>query len=267
MLNTVQQVDCLDRDGLVYTRKVVKIEKFWNDSSLSNGRPPPIVEKYAVENGRASKIEGEPPEGCTYVEAYCCPNCEVKYSKIQEYYKHKCPVKGKEFKCTKCKNTFPTMKSLKVHMKTHRTTDDQGDGSSSFICEECNTDFPSYKSLRLHRRMHDPVKSRDVEAPVTYGINGTTVETNTGPREMFICQICNKTYDKQYEEAHMDFHKNDNNYDCDVCNRKFYTQSNLEMHMRVHSNGKKFICSYCKKGFLTFESMQEHVQNQCQQRK
>lgn len=268
ILDTIQQKNCLDKDGLVYTRKIVKIEKFWNDTS-GNVKPPPVIEKYLLEDGKARKVEdGNTEENVTYMEIYNCPNCDLKFSKVEQYYKHKCAGKTKEYKCSKCGSSFTSAKHLKAHMKVHKNEEEEaGDGSStSYICEECNTDFPSYKSLRLHKRMHDPIKSREVEAPVSYGINGAVGES-PGPREMFICQICNKTYDKQYEEAHMNFHKTDNNYDCEICNRKFYTQTNLEMHMRVHSNGKKFTCSYCKKAFLTYESLQEHVQNQCQKRK
>lgn len=267
ILNTLQQKDCLDKDGLRYTRKIVKIEKFWSDTSV-NPRPPPIIEKYILEDGKARKVESEPVEEiASLMELYNCPNCEHKFSKMEQYYKHKCAGVGKEYKCSKCDSTFTSTKLLKAHMKEHKTEDEEAGDGNSYVCEECNTDFPSYKSLRLHKRMHDPIKSREVEAPVSYGINGTTTEQETGPREMFICQLCNKTMDKQYEEAHMTFHKTDNKYDCEICNRKFYTESNLEMHMRVHSNGKKFTCSYCKKAFLVFESLQDHVQNQCQKRK
>lgn len=269
ILDTVQQKDCLDKDGLVYTRKIVKIEKFWNDST-GDAKPPPIVEKYIVEDGMARKVtDGEGEGDVSYMEVYNCPNCGVKYTKVEQYYKHKCSGRPKQHKCTKCESSFATARDLKTHMRVHKVEEEEsGDAANdTYVCEECNTDFPTYKSLRLHKRMHDPIKSREVEAPVSYGINGTTSEEKTGPREMFICQICNKTYDKQYEEAHMNFHKTDNNYDCEVCNRKFHTQTNLEMHMRVHSNGKKFTCSYCKKAFLTFENFQDHVQNQCQKRK
>lgn len=272
ILNTVEQNDCLDKDGLVYTRKIVKIEKFWNESSGSGKKPPPILNKYLVgEDGKVKQIvDGEGnDEDESFIKVYHCPNCLMKFSNVEFYYKHKCTAKGKEHKCTKCETTFASARTLKVHMRVHNKSEqNEAEGSSkdSFMCEECNTDFPSYKSLRLHKRMHDPIKSREVEAPVSYGINGTVTEESDGPREMFICQLCNKTYDKQYEEAHMDFHKTDN-FDCEICNRKFYTKSNLEMHMRVHSNGKKFTCSYCKKGFLTFENLTEHVNNQCQSRK
>lgn len=271
ILNTVQQKECLDRDGLAYTRKIVKIEKFWNESR-ENGKPPPILNRYIVgEDGKIKEIEENEgtEENNSCIKVYHCPVCMMKFSNIEFYYKHRCPGKTKEHKCHKCDTVFTSARSLKTHLREHNKTeeeDTEGENKETFMCEECNTEFPSYKSLRLHKRMHEPIKTREIEAPVSYGINGTVTEKNDGPREMFICQLCNKTYDKQYEEAHMDFHKTDN-FDCEICNRKFYTKTNLEMHMRVHSNGKKFTCSYCKKGFLTYESLQEHVSAQCQRRK
>lgn len=271
MLNTVQQKECLDKDGMIYTRKIVKIEKFWNESG-GNDRPPPLFNMYIVgEDGKVIEIdepEGNGASDASCIKVYHCPVCMTKFSSLEFYYKHRCAGKIKEHKCSKCDNSFTSARALKTHMREHNKVEEvaaDGETKESFMCEECNTEFPSYKSLRLHKRMHEPIKSREVEAPVSYGINGTLTE-GQGPREMFICQLCNKTYDKRYEEAHMDFHKTDN-YDCDTCNRKFHTKSNLEMHMRVHSSGKKFSCSYCKKGFLTYESLQEHVKNQCQRRK
>lgn len=35
LLHTVQQQDCVDSEGRVYTRKVVKIDKFWNENGTS----------------------------------------------------------------------------------------------------------------------------------------------------------------------------------------------------------------------------------------
>ena len=150
----------------------------------------------------------------------------------------------------------------------HRTEISYIDNSNSYTCEVCSTEFPTYKSLRLHLRMHDPVKVKDIEPPVTYGIMGDKVEIKTEDDtiEMFQCPICNKEYHKQYENVHMKSHSDEPKYDCQICNRKFYTEQNLEMHVKVHSNGKKYKCSYCKKGFLNFESLKEHVKSTCQSR-
>lgn len=73
ILNTLQQKDCRDKDGLVYTRKIVKIEKFWNESG-GNNRPPPIVDKYIVgEDGKIKEIvEVEDEKGS---ESACIKVC------------------------------------------------------------------------------------------------------------------------------------------------------------------------------------------------
>lgn len=57
ILNTVQQQECLDKDGRLYTRKVVKIEKFWEENSDQNQskKEPPVIEKYLIVNGKAVK--------------------------------------------------------------------------------------------------------------------------------------------------------------------------------------------------------------------
>lgn len=113
--------------------------------------------------------------------------------------------------------------------------------------------------------MHDPIKERDIEPPVNYNImgEGDDNSTETKDREMFLCEICNVTYDKQYEEVHMRSHCEEEKFDCGICNRKFFNQVNLEMHLKVHNNGKKFSCTQCKKTFLTNEALQEHVNSKC----
>lgn len=176
ILNTVQQQECFDKDGRLYTRKVVKIEKFWDENSITNKRKePPITEKYIIRNGMATKLpESDDPNyerevNEKIVEIHQCKHCDVQFSKLEEYYKHKCSVLSHPIKCAKCSATFANLRSLCSHMRVHKM---ENASTGPHLCEECNTDFPSYKSLRLHRRMHDPIKSREIEAPVSYGITG-----------------------------------------------------------------------------------------------
>lgn len=270
LLNTIKQEDCVDKDGRLYTRKVVQIEKFWDEESV---RPRvPIVLKYVVtEEGSLTKIDNdENNEDVETIEIFQCSCCSVQFSKREHYNSHVCdPEIGSEYKCSMCESSFTNSQALSAHMKLHRTMKKEmteaGSPGGPFVCNVCDTMFPSNKSLRLHRRMHDPIKAKEIEPPVEYGITGGEC-SNSKPREMFDCNVCGKSYDKSYEEVHMAYHSGVNHYDCYICNRKFYTHSNLEMHMRVHGNEKGHLCTHCKKGFLTEESLQQHLKQHCSSR-
>ncbi|CAH0564250.1 unnamed protein product [Brassicogethes aeneus] len=276
----LDEAQCMDKEGRLYTRKVVKIDKFWEVEDNAVELQPPTSQKYIINNGKIQVLTEEEVEAIEMegkekvVTVFKCDLCSLQFPSTENYYKHKCSWSNTKFKCTHCKAIFTNYKSLHNHMKYHVNRDPSGEVRKTvtlgpFLCEVCNTMFPSFKSLRLHKRMHDPIKTKEPEAPVNYTISGETIDVNREEniRSMFVCNVCNNTYDKEYEEIHMKSHTNDNNYDCDVCNRKFYTQENLDMHMKAHSNGKKFACSYCKKGFISFDSLQEHVKNQCQKRR
>lgn len=273
--NTIEEQECLDKDGRLYTRKVVKIDKFWTQE---NTLEPPLCEKYIMEDGVVKKITDEEAQEIDdpskLMDVFQCKGCCSQFPTSDNYYKHKCTEEKAQtkFRCTHCSAIFLNYKSLHVHMKCHVNKDPTGEVRKTvtvgpFVCDVCNTLFPSFKSLRLHKRMHEPIKSKEPEAPVNYSISGELVnDTKENIRAMFLCNICDKTYDKEYEEIHMKSHTNDNNFDCEVCNRKFYTQENLEMHMKAHNNVRKISCSYCKKTFISNESLNEHVKSQCQKR-
>lgn len=190
---------------------------------------------------------------------------------------------GSEYKCPLCEATFATSHALCSHVRTHRTGPnvEKHLNTGPFVCRVCDTVFPTNKSLRLHRRMHDPVKAKEIEPPVEYGLSGEGIgagEDEGGdpsvprPRDMFTCPVCGKRYDKGYQQLHMQYHSGVNHYDCHICNRKFYTPDNLKMHMRVHGTidltGVRTSqasvtstpeCQHCKKQFDTYEAVEEHV--------
>lgn len=273
----LEEQQCIDTDGRIYTRKVIKINKFWVDNSESI---PPITEKYTIDgNGKIRKIEDD-LEGLAKDSTFIihqCPNCYLQFPLLDHYKKHICnPSNTKnKFKCIHCAKFFSTFESLNTHIKTHLKFEESSGEMKRVItmepfkCEICNTIFPSYRSLRLHHRMHEPVKDKAVDPPVSYSISGPNENKQSDKelvRRMFICNICNNTYDKEYEDIHMKSHSTVENYNCKICNRKFYTKENLEMHSKAHKQTNKFSCTYCKKAFSTYESLEEHVSNQCQRR-
>lgn len=261
-LNTLQVENCVDKSGCAYTRKVVQIDKFW----LEN-KPAPLTISYALQDGKARKVgteDADKLENTETLNIYQCPSCQVHFIKLEQYYKHNCDKQNSNaYKCSQCDTCFSTARALSGHMRMHKSTKlDPTDKSGPYVCDVCNTEFKTFKSLRLHNRMHDPIKSREVDPPVNYSLSGI-VQEPSAVRIMFMCNICNKSYDKQYETVHMQAHLENEKYDCEICNRKFNSQSSLDMHMRVHINGKKFSCSYCKKNFISFDSLEEHVKKHC----
>ncbi|XP_017768821.1 PREDICTED: zinc finger protein 501, partial [Nicrophorus vespilloides] len=257
------------------------IAKFWNenednpdnqvDTKLKNTRPDPEIQYFIVKEGIAERVEKDAANtDDDVVQVFQCPVCSVHFIKERQYQLHKCTKM--KFQCTECDASFPHSRSLSAHMRMHRDrktkTELQNlpDANGPFICEHCNTQFGTYKSLRLHIRMHDPVKSKEIEPPVNYGIMGEDIEAKTNTRTMFTCKICNKVYDEGYKDIHLLSHSTKNNYDCTICNRKFFTESNLEMHLRVHNTEKTQTCTYCKKEFDDAALLQQHVKQHIESR-
>lgn len=272
---TVEEQQCVDKDGRIYTRKVIKINKFWEKSTED---VPPLIQKFKVDkDGKVSQLEDdEEVDDASVFIIHQCPMCYLQFPQLDHYKKHKCnPVTTKnKFKCIHCSKVFDTFESLETHIKTHLTIEKSSGEVKRVVvmepykCEICNTMFPSYRSLRLHQRMHEPVKDKAIEPPVNYTITGSSEKKGEKElvRKMFICSICNNTYDKEYEEIHMKSHTEIENYNCFICNRKFFTKENLEMHSKAHKQISKLSCTYCKKTFTTAESLEDHVSNQCQKR-
>lgn len=215
--NSIMEQQCVDKDGRLYTRRFVQIDKFWDKEDI----------KEKEEDGK-----------------YSCPHCSVAYN---------------------------NSKSLCAHMRVHKPlkTEDKKNSVKSeddgvnlfgpFKCNTCDTVFPSNKSLRLHRRMHEPVKSRPIDAPVEYPPTLDADPTLHSPTDKYHCGACDKWIHVGYRRIHDKFHQVTQDFNCDICNRKFFTAENLLMHMNVHSTEKisarisdkllPYNCLYCNRQF------------------
>lgn len=75
-----------------------------------------------------------------------------------------------------------------------------------------------------------------MDPPVPYNItgqpNGDISDSANTEREKFECPVCGKIYDKEYEEIHMKYHEDSEQFICLVCNRKFDSKDNLELHAK-----------------------------------
>ncbi|XP_060522545.1 zinc finger protein 25-like isoform X2 [Cylas formicarius] len=253
----------------------------------NNENEEPLTHKYLFD-GELTKLTEEQvaniEDKSKIIEIHCCPVCSLQFPNLGHYHKHKCakkkmtkerrrhpkPKEDTRYRCAFCQAIYMSLIALNDHMKSHLVQDESGRvikrtiTLAPHVCEVCNTQFPSFKSLRLHKRMHDPVQQKEIEPPVTYSIDNQDDTPNE--REMFECTVCDKKYDKEYEQVHLKSHQNVDYFVCSVCNKQFYTKENLDMHTKAHSNAKRFICSYCKKPFTNDEALQDHVTNRCTKR-
>lgn len=183
-------------------------------------------------------------------------------------------------KCTHCEFTFPNLKSFTAHMLTHGKDNHKKKETDVFECTICNTVFKSNKSLRLHARMHFPVKSKSLDplASLSPAVSSKSKSLSTTPStssatdnnknkslvRTFMCNICDKIFNKEFKEIHMATHSDEPEYNCTICNRKFKNEANLKMHSNAHQEVKPVIkqreshnknlttpyaCGYCDRKF------------------
>ncbi|XP_050302626.1 zinc finger protein 791-like isoform X2 [Anthonomus grandis grandis] len=190
----------------------------------------------------------------------------VEENKTVEVQKSK-PNVPCRYQCALCMVDYASKSELKEHMKSHLIYDSSGLVSKSIItmslhpCNICDIKFPTYKEMQLHEKMH-----LQQELELTYSTGGKQNNEKQTIRETFNCDICNKVYDKNYEEIHMKSHLDGIDNLCLICNKRFEPRENLEMHVKAHSKSSKLLCSYCKKTFPRYELLKQHVETQCQKR-
>lgn len=103
----------------------------------------------------------------------------------------------------------------------------------SFIDQYYIMVFKLTKSFRLHARMHLPVKSKTIDEATDMETDPLITEDS---REKFYCDICGKSYDKTFEQVHVQMHNGEEKYNCHICNKVFPNEESINMHMNAHQD-------------------------------
>ena len=147
------------------------------------------------------------------------------------------------YHCNRCKASYPTMESVKKHLKTHRETDsyEKGEKGKSFRCHICSCLVESAKSFRRHLKVHEEAVSE----------------------RRYECNECGKSFHSKYQlKRHRRIHqeiKPDKHHLCDVCGSAKKTQSDLLKHMKIHIDKReKLACSTCERVFKYRSSFRKH---------
>lgn len=75
-----------------------------------------------------------------------------------------------------------------------------------------------------------------------------------------ICDICKKKIKRSDNmKAHLStVHKNEKNFPCKICNKKFATKFNQERHELLHSSQRPYNCDVCAKKFTQLQHLKTH---------
>ncbi|XP_063390247.1 zinc finger protein 791-like isoform X2 [Cydia fagiglandana] len=140
--------------------------------------------------------------------------------------------KAKFFSCKTCGRTFENEDKLKVHENSHLSTQ----------CQLCDKLFVSQRHFDSHMQRH-------------------AVKLNLVKSSTQICSFCEKDYanDNQLSLHVNKVHLQIKPYACDMCERQFYTESNLSKHKKTHNLKSKEKCELCKKKFNTRKAMVIHL--------
>lgn len=130
-------------------------------------------------------------------------------------------------------------------------TEDSEEKTTKFSCDKCTQIFTTASEL-LH---HNCTNKNNLKE------NKTTTNNNGKENLVFLCEICDKSFKKNWQlNRHKKvFHLNVKNYICSYCNRGFKQLYHLREHITSHTGERKFKCDICNKTFSRMSSQRKHM--------
>ncbi len=134
-----------------------------------------------------------------------------------------------QYKCGKCGRLFDKWRAISVHRHSC---------SRDYYCMYCKLPFLSQKHLTLHLKTHKASRMKQ-------------------------CPICNKRYQPQHFQDHLQTHSL---LTCTVCKKQFKGERNLRIHMQDHIEGP-YRCQVCNKEYICKKSYKQHLTLHCEDSK
>ena len=155
---------------------------------------------------------------------------------------------GKQWKCQLCDKSFVDRQDLKRHAVTHlsKTARDEIVAKASSITPKDNGDSMA-------------------ERPESLASNSTESKVQETPQslvELYICDVCGKTYNKQYSLSlhRQTKHTEGDDFKCDQCERGFPTALTLKEHKKNHKWQDPMPCDRCGKILKSRSGLRKHIQ-------
>ncbi|XP_055387176.1 zinc finger protein 334-like [Condylostylus longicornis] len=144
-----------------------------------------------------------------------------------------------------------------------------GKDPTYFHCKHCNT---SVRYIAKHYKSVHPY-AYVCERGSCYETFDTIAELNTHTKRIhfdpvyaFTCTVCGHKsrtlvlFRTHYQRIHM----NKKDFPCEICEMKFYCDSERQKHMRVHTGQKPYVCTLCGRKFACGQQLNLHIQKKHQ---
>ncbi|KAK7493828.1 hypothetical protein BaRGS_00014969 [Batillaria attramentaria] len=189
-----------------------------------------------------------------------CDLCDQKFSSSADRDRHLTLDHGKKHgMCHICGKYFKFSGALRSHILAHS-------GIRRFVCEHCGKGFLRSNTLRDHKKLVHFCQGCQKEFASCVCPDGPRKKCPLRRKKSAIknfsnklqCYMCYKTLENiQSYKAHMNAHKNESPYGCDVCGKRFMHKAGLQTHMHQHK-AKRFECDICRKTFTYKCNMESH---------
>ena len=160
------------------------------------------------------------------------------------------------YRCEKCDKIIQ-IKSRRKHERTHLKLDETSQGPA--VCEICGIVYTSFRGLTRHRKTHTQeyltCRCCEYVAP-SKDVLDAHMKTH---KSRHICQVCGAVFtrNKQVLRHVRSVHMGEKRYQCDICEKQFFTKYHMTAHKAIHFE-PKLSCPYCCRIFREYSSLKRH---------
>lgn len=197
------------------------------------------------------------------VECFKCNICSRAYDTRYRLAAHSEDMHNayEDMECQTCQKIVRGPKRMKQHVQSLHFTSITED-INSLTCQICKKIFIKAANLASHLRTHDETEKlcEICGKSVKQRLMRSHMHIEHPKTGIFKCKNCNEqfdTYHKMKNHAKKHFTKPDPVY-CEICGKKYTTDTVLRKHYAIHSEEKPFKCDTCGASFKQKVALNTH---------